>query len=183
MVLLEVEALDLGPVVRAIGLELVDSETREPVRGANAAVVWSRVLPAAAGGAPWALDFFAHLDRVREYSQRHNLPFRETAGKGLVIVGIAPPALTSLLERFQGETFGARAGDPLETGDPELEVELRRRGVDAYHRAFLRYLFCAVCDFAEGSLTLLSERLWATEVMRRIRPALANLPVDVRITA
>jgi hypothetical protein len=44
-------------------------------------------------------------------------------------------------------------------------------------------LFCAVLDFAEGSLTLLSEQLWASEVMRRIRPALADLPVEVQTPA
>lgn len=183
MVLLEVETLDLGPDVRAVALDLVDSESHEPVRGADAAAVWSRVLPSVAGEAAWGLDFFSHLDRVREYCQRRNLPFRETAGKGLLIGGIAPAPLADLFERFQAETFGGRAGGPLETGDPELEVELRRRGVDAYHHAFPRYLFCAVCDFAEGSLTLLSEQLWASEVMRRIRPALADLPVEVQIPA
>ncbi len=110
MVLLEVETLDLGPDVRAVGLDLVDSESHEPVRGADAAVVWSRVLPSVAGEVAWGLDFFSHLDRVREYCQRHNLLFRETAGKGLLIGGIARAPLAHLFERFQAETFGGRAG-------------------------------------------------------------------------
>ena len=45
MNLLEIEPLDLGPDVRAMGLELVeDDENREPVRGPDAARIWSRVL-------------------------------------------------------------------------------------------------------------------------------------------
>ena len=48
--LLEVEPLDLGADVRAVGLELTEAdENREPIRGADAARIWSRVLPAAAG--------------------------------------------------------------------------------------------------------------------------------------
>ncbi len=63
--LLDIEPLDLGPDVRAVGLELVEAdENREPVRGKDAARVWSRVLWAVTGKEPWALDFFSHVDRV-----------------------------------------------------------------------------------------------------------------------
>ena len=48
--LLEIEALDLGPGIKAVGLELSENdENREPVRGPDAARIWSRVLPATAG--------------------------------------------------------------------------------------------------------------------------------------
>ena len=68
MYLLDVEPLDLGTDVRAVGLELTEAdENREPVRGPDAARVWSRVLRATAADEIWALDFFSHLDRVREY--------------------------------------------------------------------------------------------------------------------
>src|SRR5271156_577150 len=47
--LLDVEPLDLGADVRAVGLELVEAdENREPVRGPAAAKIWSRVLTATA---------------------------------------------------------------------------------------------------------------------------------------
>jgi len=42
-------ALDLGGEVRAVGLELVETENREPVRGKDAAEIWSAVFPALAG--------------------------------------------------------------------------------------------------------------------------------------
>lgn len=93
------------------------------------------------------------------------------------------PVLESLFDRFQSETFGARAGGPLLTGDLVLEGELARRGVDAYHTAFPKYFFCAVCAFDDGSLVLLSEKLWASEVIRRVRPALEGLQVEVRLPA
>lgn len=184
MYLLDVEPLDLGPDVRAVGLELVEAdENREPVRGQDAAQIWSRVLLATTATEPWALDFFSHLDRIRDFCNRHQIPFREASHRSIVIPAPEPAALESLLERFQSETFGARAGALVTSGDPPLEGELARRGVDAYHKAFPNYFFCAVCGFEDGSLILLSEKLWASEVIRRIRPVLEGLNVEVRLPA
>ena len=74
MNLLDVEPLDLGSDVRAVGLELVEAdENREPVRGSDAARIWSRILLATAATEPWALDFFSHLERVRDFCQRHQI--------------------------------------------------------------------------------------------------------------
>jgi hypothetical protein len=180
--LLDVEPLDLGPDVRAVGLELVEAdENREPVRGPDAARIWSRVLLATAATEPWALDFFSHLDRVRDFCQRHQIAFREPASRCLVIPDPQPTALEALIDRFQGETFGARAGAQLTAGDPALEGELARRGVDAYHQAFRNYCFCAVCNFEDGSLVLFSQKLWASEVIRRVRPVLEGLEVEIRL--
>jgi hypothetical protein len=177
MYLLEVEPLDLGDDVRAVGLDLTETdENREPVRGPHAAAIWSRVLAATAAAEPWALDFFSHLDRLRDYCARHQIAFRDATQHSLVIPAPEPAKLEALLDRFQGETFGARAGAALTAGDSALEGELARRGVDAYHKSFPRYFFCAVCNFEDGSLVLLSEKLWASEIIRRIRPPLANLP-------
>jgi hypothetical protein len=184
MILLEIEPLDLGPEVRAIGLELTEAdENREPIRGADAARIWSRVLRATAADETWALDFFSHLDRVRDYCQRHQVAFREASSRSLVIPAPELTVLEPLIDRFQSETFGARAGAKVATGDTPLEGELARRGVDAYHTAFSNYAFCAVCNFEDGSLVLLSEKLWASEVIRRVRPALEGQDVAVRLAA
>jgi hypothetical protein len=184
MHLLDIEALDLGPDVRAVGLDLVEAdENREPVRGPDAARVWSRVLPAAAGQEPWALDFFSHIDRVRDFCDRHGIAYREAGQRSAVIPAPEPALLEALLGRFQGETFGARAGGLVAAGDPGLEGDLARRGVDAYHAAFPHYFFCAVCGFEDGSLVLLSEKLWASEVIRRVRPVLKGLNVQVHLPA
>jgi hypothetical protein len=181
---LDVEALDLGPDVRAIGIELAEAdENHEPVRGPDAARIWSRILRATAAEEPWALDFFSHVERVRDFCQRHDIAFREASRRSIVIPAPQADLLESLLERFQEETFGARAGAQLAAPDAALEGDLARRGVDAYHTAFPRYFFCAVCDFNEGSLVLLSEKLWASEVIRRVRPALSGLEVKVRLPA
>jgi hypothetical protein len=180
--LLDVEPLDLGEDVRAVGLELTEAdENREPARGPDAARVWSRVLPATAGNETWALDFFSHLDRVRDYCQRHNIAFREASQRSIVVSAPGPSELEFFLDRFQSETFGARAGGSVVTGDAELEGELARKGVDAYHKAFTNYFFCAVCNFEDGSLVLLSKKLWASEVIRRVRPALEGLDVEIRL--
>jgi hypothetical protein len=182
MYLLDVEPLDLGADVRAVGLDLVEAdENREPVRGTDAGIIWSRVLRATAGNEAWALDFFSHLDRVRDFCQRHQISYREASQRAFVIPAPEPAALETFVDRFQGETFGARAGGLLTAGDPALEGELARRGVDAYHAAFPNYFYCAVCAFEDGSLVLLSQKLWASEVIRRVRPALEGLSVEVRL--
>ncbi|MBZ5501389.1 MAG: hypothetical protein LAN59_03985 [Acidobacteriia bacterium] len=182
MYLLDIEPLDLGEDVRAVGLDLTEAdENREPVRGPDAARIWSRVLPAVAGPEPWVLDFFSHLERVRDFCDRHGIAYRVASQRSIVIPAPEASALESLLERFQGETFGARAGALASAGDPGVEGELARHGVDAYHAAFGNYFFCAVCGFEDGSLVLLSRKLWASEVIRRVRPVLKGLDVEIRL--
>ncbi len=180
MYLLEVEPLDLGADVKAIGLELIEPENREPVRGAEAAQIWSRVLTALSATEPCAFDFFSHLERVREYCGRHDIEYREN-GKCMVIGAPDAEALPALIERFEGETFGVRSGGPLLAVDEALEGDLARRGVDTYHPTYPNYFFCGVCDFENGFLTLLTRRLWASEVIRRVTPVLTDLAVEARI--
>jgi hypothetical protein len=173
----EVESLDLGTDLRAVLLELIDPRTREPVTGPEAARIWAAILRVLAAGEPWVLDFFAHLGRVREFCRLRGIPFRETS----VLLIEQPQAgqLEALIERFAGETFGVRAGALAAAGDEVVEGGLVLRGVDAYREAYPRYAFCGVCDFENGFLTVLSERLWASEVIRRAQPALDGLQVEV----
>lgn len=185
MYLLDIEALDLGPDIRAVGLDLVEAdENREPVRGDDAAKIWTRVIRATAGTEPWALDFFSHLDRVRDFCEGRGIEYREANKRSIVIRAPELAALEGLIGRFESETFGVRAGGALTTGegtDPALEGDLARRGADAYHQAFPNYYFCAICGFEDGSLVVLSEKLWASEVIRRVRPVMKDLKVEVRL--
>lgn len=182
--ILDIERLDLGADVKAVGLDLVeDDRDREPVRGEEAAQIWSRVLKATAGNEPWALDFFSHIERVREFCGNHKIAYRTATARSVVIAAPGDEALEDLVDRFQSETFGVRAGAQTSTADVELEGDLAKRGADAYHPAFPRYFFCAICDFENGSLVILSEKLWASEVIRRVRPALQGLEVEVRLPA
>ena len=99
---LEVEPLDLGPGVKAIGLEFTDPENnREPILGKEAAATWSRVLPAIAGTEPWGLDFFSHLDRVRNYCQLHEIPYRKASEHSIVIPAIPADILEGLLRALR----------------------------------------------------------------------------------
>lgn len=183
MIGLEIEPLDLGQDVRAVGMDLVEGPDREPVRGEDAARVWSKILPAIAGKELWVLDFFSHLDRVRDFCLARKLAFREASQRSLVIPSLPTIALYDLFRRFEMETFGMRAGSKLETTDSSVENELARKGVDAYHSAYPDYSFCSVCNFQEGSAVVLSESLWASEILRRVRPALNGLDVQVRLAA
>jgi hypothetical protein len=184
MILFDVEPLDLGADVRAVGIELVEpGEDREPARGEIAAKVWSRVIPALAGKEPWALDFFSHLDRVREYCKNHAIDFRDAANRCVVIAALEQAALESLLARFEGETFGVRAGALVAEADVALESDLAHRGADAYQPVFPNYYFCAICDFEDGSLVVLSSHLWASEIVRIARRALDGLDVEVRLAS
>lgn len=176
---LEIESLDLGPDVRAVGLELIEPENREPVTGGDAARIWAALVPALAGGEPWAIDFFAHLDRVRDFCEKRTIAFRAPNAHVIVIPQLEPIQLQSLFERFASESFGIRAGNLLVSGDASVEGALAERGMDAYHAAFANYVFCCVCDFEAGFLTVLSAQLWASEVIRRARGVLASLPVEV----
>lgn len=181
MLRLTVEPMDLGPGVRAVGLELVDAETEEPVADGEAAELWSRALEALAGEQACVLDFLAHLERVREFCRQNDIRFRETAAGGIIVTETDADARARLLERFAGETFGARAGGAAASGDAALEKELRRMGLDAYQEAYPQYLFCAICELESGSVTLVSEQLWASEAARRLRSALREFSVTVEM--
>jgi len=180
-VILDIETLDLGPDLRAIGLELVEpGATREPVCGAPAAKVWSPVLLAVAAGEPLVFDFFSHLERVRDFCVRRNLAWREGARNYVAVSAPSRELLAELLERFERETFGARAGRRVIEGDPELEEGLSKRGADAYHSAYSSYTFCAILSLDEASVTLLAPHLWASEVVQLVRPALSGMDVELR---
>lgn len=178
---LEIEPLDLGAGAKGVGFELIDRSSREPVRGPDAARIWAASLAAIAGGEPWALDFFAHIERIRDYCARRNIEFRQAAARSLVVPAPAADILAALFERFAAETFGARAGGSLPAEDAELEGTLSSSGVDAYAPMIDSYLFCTVCDFENGFLTLLTNRLSSAEVIRRIQPALKKLSLNVDV--
>jgi hypothetical protein len=72
-----------------------------------------------------------------------------------------------------------RAGDATPEPDVALEEELSHRGLDAYQGAYTRYSFCAICEPDDGWVTVLSEKLWASEIIRRVRPALQAFDVYI----
>jgi hypothetical protein len=75
---LDVQPMELGDDTKAIGLELLETESREPLRGAVASQIWSAAFPVLAAKESLAVDFFSHLERVREFCKLHwcwrNLP-------------------------------------------------------------------------------------------------------------
>ena len=176
---LDVQALDLGNEVKAVGLELMETENREPVRGKEGAEIWSEVFPALAGKEPYVVDFFSHIDRVREFCKSRRIEWREAAERCIVIPSPSIEELRQLLERFEGETFGLRAGSAAQAADAALEGDLSKCGLDAYQQAYTRYIFCAVCELEDGWVTILSQALWPSEITRRVRPAVQRF--DVRI--
>jgi hypothetical protein len=180
---LEVEALELGFNTRAVGIDLVTSDTREPFVNPDAASIWAAIVPALAGEEPWVLDFFAHLGRIRDFCRDHGLSFREPNSHTLVLPSPEQAALSVLVERFSGERFGVRAGGAALNGKAESERQIADRlaakGLDAYDTAYHESVFCAICDFETGALTILSDKLWASEVIRRIRPAVKDRDVEV----
>ena len=176
---LDVQAMDLGNEVKAVGLELVETENREPVRGKEGAEIWSEIFPALAGKEAFAVDFFSHLDRVREFCKSRKIEWREAAERCLVISSPSTEELRQLLERFEGETFGIRAGNAAQAADATLEGDLSKRGLDAYQQAYARYTFCAVCEPEDGWITVLSETLWPSEIIRRVRSAVQRFDVHI----
>jgi hypothetical protein len=176
---LDVQAVDLGSDVKAVGLELLETENREPVRGKEAAGIWSAVFPALRGNELYAVDFFSHIDRVREFCKTREMAWREAAERCIVLPQPSQEQLRQILERFEGETFGVRAGVAAQSADAKLEGDLSKRGLDAYQPAYGRYTFCAICEPEDGWITLLSDSLWPSEIIRRLRPAVQPFGVHI----
>ncbi len=176
---LDVQALDLGGGVKAVGLELVETQNREPVRGKDAAEIWSAVFPALAGNESYVVDFFSHIERVREFCKTRQIALRDAAERCVVLPQPNQEQLRQIFGRFEGETFGIRAGAASQSADAALEGDLSKRGLDAYQPVYARYTFCAICEPEDGWVTLLSESLWPSEVIWRVRPAVQ--PFDIYI--
>jgi hypothetical protein len=176
---MDVETLDLGTGIKAVGLELLGTESREPVRGKEAAAIWAAAFPALAANEVFVLDFFSHIDRVRDFCKMYEIHFREAADRCIVLRQPTETQLEQIFERFEGETFGVRAGAAIEEPDTALEQALSHRGLDAYQTAYERYTFCAVCEPEDGWVTLLSKTLWPTEVIRRVRPVVQRFDVYI----
>ncbi|SRR5579875_300766 len=181
MIILEIEPMDLGNEIRATGLELLDGADREPVAGAETAHAWSKIVPALAGREPWACDLYGSVERICAFCESKGTRHREVSKNLLVVAPVTAASFKELLERLPQETIGIRAGARVELPDADLEGELARRGFDAYQAAHEHYLFCGICDLASASLVVLSRVLWATEIARRIRPALADAGIEVQI--
>ena len=73
--------------------------------------------------------------------------------------------------RHFGESLYARYAQALGQDEPFPE--------DGYQGAYQRYSFCAVCELDDGWVTLLSEGLWPSEVVRRLRPAAKSFDVQI----
>ncbi len=169
---LDVQAMDLGNDVKAVGLELVGTENREPVRGKEGAEMWSEILPALTGQE-------AFVDRVRDFCKTRKIEWREAAERCIVISSPGAEELQQLFERFEAETFGIRAGNAAQAPDSALEGDLSKLGLDAYQQAYARYTFCAVCEPEDGWVTVLSQTLWPSEIIRRVRPAVQKFDVHI----
>ena len=174
---LEVQSLDLGPGIKSVGLELIDTESREPVQGSPAVEIWSAVSLALTADEPFVLDFFSHITRVAQFCTEHLIPFRIGGVRCLVLPQPSLEQLRELFARFAEESFGLRAGPATKEPDVELEGDLSSRGLEAYKEAYARYTFCAICESSDGWFTLLSDTLWSSEIIRRVRPAVQ--PFDV----
>jgi hypothetical protein len=187
-----IEPLNLGPDVRAISLDLAEEGADAPAAGPEALAIWNAAVPALVGDESWALDFVSHLDRVRDSCRANNIPWREAGARCVTIAHPSTEQLELLFARFETETFGFRARNTLIADgavndadaskyleDAELESELSKRGMDGYHGAFARYTLCAICDFENGSIVILTEKLSSGEVLRRLRPVVTELGAKV----
>jgi hypothetical protein len=186
-----IEPLNLGPDVRAISLDLAEEGADAPAGGPEALAIWTAAVPALVGDEFWTLDFVSHLDRVREFCRANNISWREAGARSVAIPHPTAEQIESLFARFETETFGFRARKSQADAasgaaaaskyleDAELESELSKRGMDGYHGAFTRYTLCAICDFENGSIVLLTDKLSSGEVLRRLRPVVTSLGAKI----
>src|SRR4029077_15545223 len=109
-----------------------------PVRGKDAIAMWAGVFPSLVAQEPFVFDFFSHVDRVRDFCTSHKIAFREAAGRCIVVTQPSDQQVRDFIERFEGETFGLRAGKAVLDADTPLEGDLSKRGLDAYQAAYTR---------------------------------------------
>src|SRR5438128_11959520 len=81
---LDVEALDLGVDVKAVSMEILETESREPARGKQATDFWAAVFPLPVGNEPFVIDFFSHLDRVRAFCSAKRTALRTRGPRWLM---------------------------------------------------------------------------------------------------
>jgi hypothetical protein len=187
-----IEPLNLGADVRAISLDLAEEGADAPAAGPDALAIWNAAVPALVADEEWMLDFVSLLDRVRDFCRANNIPWREAGARCVTIAHPSAEQLEMLFARFETETFGFRARKSPAAGgtagaaaaskyleDAELESELSKRGMDGYHSVFTRYTLCAICDFENGSIVLLTEKLSSGEVLRRLRPVVTELGAKI----
>jgi len=84
-----------------------------------------------------------------------------------------------LIVRFAGETFGLRCGAAAKEPDAVVESELSYRGLDAYQDAYTRYTFVRSANRNDGWMTLLSQNLWPSEIIRRCTAGAAAVDVHI----
>jgi hypothetical protein len=186
-----IEPLNLGPDVRAISLDLAEEGADEPATGPDSLAIWIAAVLALVADEEWTLDFVSHLDRVRDFCRTNSILWREAGARCVTIARPNAEQLEILFARFESETFGFRTRKRQTEGtaptadaskyleDAELESELSKRGMDGYHGAFTRYTLCAICDFENGSIVLLTEKLSSGEVLRRLRPVVTELGAKI----
>ena len=129
--------MDLGPAVKAVGLELIETESREPLRGPEAA---------------------RHLGRGIDRSRRHRSlrlsissvtsiafansapptpsPIREAASRCLVIPQPSLELLRLIFARFEVGNVRHARWSRCAKRRCALESELSHRGLDAYQPAY-----------------------------------------------
>jgi hypothetical protein len=165
---LEVQALDLGAEVKAVVSRFWKPKTanrcvgsRPRISGPRFSCYRQRAVHA---------GFLQSSDRVRDFCASRQIAFHEAGPRCIVIQQPAQEQLQQLFERFETETFGFRAGPRVKEDDLTLTNELCQNGLDAYQAAYQRYSFCAVCEFEDGWVTLLSQKIWPSEVIARAPP-------------
>src|SRR5207302_1532384 len=120
---LDVQALDLGGEVKAVGLELVETQNREPVRGKDAAEIWSAVFPALAGNESYVVDFFSHIERVREFCKLHEIALREAAERCVVLPHRNQDQCHQIFNPSEAKTFGIRPGNAAQPADAARKAD------------------------------------------------------------
>jgi len=106
--------------------------------------IWSAVFPALAGRID-VVDFFSHIERVREFCKIGKFVAR-CAERCVVLPQPDQEQLRQIFERFEGETFGRRRHGVAIGRRRASKATCQKRGLDAYQPAYARYTFCAICE-------------------------------------
>jgi len=139
---LDVQALELGADTKAVGLELLETQSREPLRGSEAAQIWAAAFSALAAKEMLPSGFFSVTSSACANSATPTpLPIVRRPHAAWSFPYLSTEQLGQLFARFGAATFGMRAGPAAQNADPALENELSLRGLDAYQQPIRATLF------------------------------------------
>jgi len=169
------KTLDLGPGVKAIGMELIETRAAKPVRGKDAIAILGRRSHCPRPHKRRLFSIFSGHPDASVISAQGTTRFSRSGGPLHRRAAPSDEPSPRIDRAVRRETFGLRAGKGRSDRRYAIGERLSNAVLDAIRPPYTRYTFCVVCELDDGWLTILSEPLWPAKPFRRVRPRCSRL--------